>query len=255
MISCKFKMKFRFTVLVLALLPLVTFASHKVYVIHGYGGFALQMEKINQGLLKNGYITENYSYFSLSEDLDSLGHDLYRKVKTDNFDTVSFVTHSMGALVVRSMHQYLTPGEHFPYIFRIVMLAPPNKGTELANGLSNPALKYILGTNVEHMRTDSNSYVNKLPVPTCETGIIAGITGTKPWFNPFLKEDNDGIVSLSLTKLGNEKELVIIKATHSIMTQQKNVIKLITHFMKTGSFKNTKSINIERKNQEPRSKT
>ncbi|MDD4971626.1 MAG: hypothetical protein PHT07_19545 [Paludibacter sp.] len=241
MSSCKFKIKFKFTVLGLAFLPLVTFASHKVYVIHGYGGFALQMEKINKGLMKNGYITENHTYLSLSEDLDSLGHDLYKKVKEENFDTVSFVTHSMGALVVRSMHQYLSPTEHFPYIFRIVMLAPPNKGTELANGLSNPALKYILGTNVEHMRTDSNSYANRLPVPTCETGIIAGIKGTRPWFNPFMKEDNDGVVSLSLTKLGNEKELVIINSTHALMTQQNKVIKLIIYFMKTGSFKNYKS--------------
>lgn len=238
-------MKFKFTVILLVILPLVTYATHKVYIIHGYGGFALQMEKINQDLTDNGYTTENYSYNGLSEDLDSLGLDVYRKVKQENFDTVSFVTHSMGALIVRSMYQYLNSKEHFPFIFRMVMLAPPNKGTEVADSFSYPTLKFLLGPNVDHMRTDSNSYANNLPIPTCETGIIAGIKGKKPWFNPFLKEDNDGVVSLSLTELGNEKERVIIKSTHGWMPQQKNVIKLISMFMKTGSFTKSKKTIIK----------
>lgn len=211
-------------------------ATHKVYVIHGFGGFALQMEKINQGLKKAGYLTENYSYHSFSKDLDSVGLDLYNKVKHDNFDTVSFVTHSMGALVVRSMYKNIVSTSHFPFIFRIVMLAPPNKGTEMADIFSNPTTEFLLGPNVKHMKTDSDSYANKLPIPTCEVGIIAGVKGRKPWFNPFLKEDNDGNVSLSLTTLGNEKDVVLIKASHGLMTQQEKVSKLINSFMKNGSF-------------------
>jgi len=227
--------------LVLISIPLMmTFANHKVYVIHGFGGFALQMEKINQGLKKEGFLTENYSYHSFSEELDSLGLDLFKKVKQENFDTVSFVTHSMGALVVRSMYQYLNKSAHFPNIFRIVMLAPPNKGTEMADIYSSPVTKFLLGPNVEHMKTDSDSYANKLPVPNCEIGIIAGIKGKKPWFNPFLKEDNDGNVSLSLTKLGNEKDSAIVHSTHGLITQEKKVIKLIVSFLKTGSFQNNK---------------
>jgi len=211
-------------------------ASHKVYVIHGFGGFALQMEKINQDLIHKGYITENFSYNSFTEDLDSVGLDLYQKVKQENFDTVSFVTHSMGALVVRSMLQYLDATVPFPLIFRMVMLAPPNKGSEMADRYTNPATKLLLGPNMELMKTDPSSYANKLPVPVCEVGIIAGIRGRKPWFNPFLKEDNDGNVSLSLTTLGNEKDRVIVKSTHALMTQQKKVIRLINTFMRTGKF-------------------
>ncbi len=215
----------------------MNFATHKVYVIHGFGGFALQMEKMNQGLKKAGYLTENYSYHSFSKDLDSVGQDLHKKVKQDNFDTVSFVTHSMGALVVRSMYKYIDSTSHFPFIFRIVMIAPPNKGTEMADIFSNPTTEFLLGPNVKHMKTDSDSFANKLPIPTCEVGIIAGKKGKKPWFNPFLKEDNDGNVSVSLTTLGNEKDIAIITATHGLMTQQKKVIKLMNSFMKNGSFK------------------
>jgi len=234
-------MKINLVLVFLSIPMMMTFANHKVYVIHGFGGFTLQMEKINQGLIKEGFLTENYSYHSLSEELDSLGLDLFQKIKHENFDTVSFVTHSMGALVVRSMYQYLNTSAHFPKIFRIVMLAPPNKGTELADIYSGPVTKFLLGPNVEHMKTDPDSYTNKLPVPDCEIGIIAGIKGKKPWFNPFLKEDNDGNVSLSLTKLGNEKDSAIVHSTHGLMTQEKKVIKLIVSFLKTGSFANNKS--------------
>ena len=211
-------------------------ASQKVYVIHGFGGFGLQMEKINKNVSEAGFVTENSTYPSFSEDLDSIGYDLYQKVRTENYDTVSFVTHSMGALVVRSMYRYITKSTYFPTIFRIVMLAPPNKGTEMADIYSGSITKFFLGPNVEHMKTDSTSYANKLPIPKGEIGIIAGVKGEKPWFNPFLKEDNDGNVSYNLTSLGNEKERIKVKATHGMMTQQKKVIQLIISFLQTGTF-------------------
>jgi triacylglycerol lipase len=223
--------------LILFLFIQATFASHKVYVIHGYGGSLLQMEKINQRLIQDGFHTENYSYPGFTKNLDSIGIELFRKVQKENFDTISFVTHSMGALVVRSMVQYLDSAVKFPFIFRIVMLAPPNKGTQLADMYSGPVTKFLLGPNVEYMKTDSDSYVNHLPIPNCEVGIIAGIRGKKPWYNPFLKEDNDGNVSYSLTLLGNEKEIVKVKSTHGLMTQKNKVIKLVITFIKTGSFK------------------
>jgi len=215
----------------------LTFATHKVYVIHGFAGTAIQMEKIYKGLTDEGYITENYTYPSFKENLDSIGLDLYRKVKQDNFDTVSFVTHSMGGLVVRSMYQYQDSTIHFPFIYRLIMLAPPNKGTEMADFFSNSVLKSFLGPNIVLMRTDSNSYAIKLPVPTCEIGLIVGIKGKKPWFNPFMKDDNDGTVTMKSAILGVEKEITTVKSMHILMPLKKKVIKLVTLFIKTGSFK------------------
>ena len=214
----------------------ITLATHKVYVIHGYAGSAMQMAKICNGLTSEGYVTENYIYPSFKKNLDSIGLDLYRKVKQDNYDTVSFITHSMGALVVRSMYQYMDSTIQFPFIYRFVMLAPPNKGTEMADFFSNSALKSFLGPNVSLMRTDSGSYVYKLPIPTCETGLIVGIKGKKPWFNPFMKDDNDGTVTMKRAILGNEKEITTVKSMHILMPLKKKVIKLVRRFMKTGSF-------------------
>jgi hypothetical protein len=213
-------------------------ATHKVYVLHGFGGTKLQMDKIFQGLRKVGYSTENYTYHSFKEDLDSLGMDLCRKVSQEHFDTVSFVTHSMGGLVVRSMYQYKDKMTTFPFVFRIVMLAPPNKGSQIAEIPFGPVAKKVLGPNLNHMKTYPDAYVHKLPVPTAEVGIIAGARGRKPWYNPLLKEDNDGTVGLSSVYLGAERDVVIIHATHTTMPLRPSVVKLVLRFMKMGSFKN-----------------
>jgi hypothetical protein len=211
-----------------------TYASHKVYIIHGYGGSLLQMERINQRLIIEGYLTDNYSYHSFSRDLDSIGLDLCRKVKQENFDSVSFVTHSMGALVVRSMYQYIDSVDYFPFVFRIVELAPPNKGAKIADVFTGKYFKFLLGPNVEYMRTDSVSYANRLPVPDCETGIIAGVKGQKSQFQQF--QNDDGKVSLQYTRQGNEKDFIVIQSWHDLMPFQKKVINLIISFLKTGSF-------------------
>lgn len=215
-----------------------TYASHKVYVLHGFGGTKLQMDKIYQALQKDGYLTENYTYPSFKEDLDSLGVDLCRKVSQEHFDSVSFVTHSMGGLVVRSMYQYKDKMTTFPFVFRIVMLAPPNKGSELAEIPFVPFVKKALGPNLNYMKTLPDSYVFKLPIPSAELGIIAGARGQKPWYNPLLMEDNDGTVGLSSVYLGGERDVVIIQATHSTMPLRPSVVKLVLRFMKMGNFKN-----------------
>ena len=72
-----------------------SFATHKIYILHEYGGSLIQMDKINKGLKHEGYDTENYTYPGFTESIDSIGHDLYVKVKYENYDTVSFVTHPL----------------------------------------------------------------------------------------------------------------------------------------------------------------
>lgn len=228
--------KIKYTIYLL-IIPILVSATHKVYIIHGYGGSGLQMEKIHSAIVKAGYQSENFRYPSFIEDIDSVGLALFEKIRSESIDSVSFVTHSMGALVVRSMYRHLSANIYFPYIHRFVMLAPPNKGTPVADFYASyEFIRPLIGPNVQHMTTDSASLANQLPVPTCEVGLILGIKGNKPWYNPFMKEDNDGLVSANYAKLGIEKDIVVIKTSHAIMTQQKKVIKLILAFLKKGLF-------------------
>ena len=211
-------------------------ASHKIYVIHGFGGFKLHMTPLVNAIKKEGFVTVNYSYHSFSEDIDSVALKLYTTIKSEKIDSVSFVTHSMGALVIRSLFKNLKENDNFPVIFRIVMIAPPNQGTQVADIYHGWLTTFLFGPNVAKLRTGSDSFAGQLPEPTCETGIIAGMKGRKPWYNPSLNDDNDGNVSLIYTHLQNEKDFVTVHSTHNFMLFQPGVFKLVVSFLKTGSF-------------------
>ena len=227
-----------FAFILLSSFQISMFGSHKIFVIHGYGSSRLIMKKIVRSIKNENFITENYGYRSMTEDLDTIGEQLYYRIKMSKIDTVSFVTHSMGALAVRSMLQYSIKDKDFPVIFRIVMIAPPNGGAEIADFYASiEILKKILGPNLQHMNTDSDSYAKKLPIPhNIEIGIIAGIRGEKHGYNLFIKGDNDGVLTPERTKLGNEKDFVIVKGEHNLLTQKKYVCKLVVEFLKFGSF-------------------
>jgi hypothetical protein len=223
--------------ILLLLIPISLYGSHKIYLIHGFGGFQFTMNKIEKSIKNERYQTVNYGYKSFN-DLDTIGKQLYLQIKNSNVDTISFVTHSMGALLVRSMLQYSANDKYFPKIFRIIMIAPPNRGTEIADFYSSFGIvNYFFGQNVKYMKTDSDSYANRLPKPyDSEIGIIAGIRGKKHGYNLFLNGDNDGGIKPEKTKIGIEKDYITVIGQHNFLLMKKYVSKLVIEFLKYGSF-------------------
>ncbi|MEN9304543.1 MAG: hypothetical protein RL264_2972 [Bacteroidota bacterium] len=213
-------------------------AAHKIYIIHGYASSKLMMSKLTRTIRNDHFKVENYGYRSMRKGLDSLGKELYLHIKNEHYDTISFVSHSMGGLVVRSMLQFSQNDPKFPVIHRMVMIAPPNKGAELADfGSSFELLKFVLGPNVEKMKTTSDAYVAKLPLPLgFDVGIIAGQRGKKVGYNLFIKEDNDGLLSTNKTKLGTEKDFICVRADHNSLLYKKFVGKLTLSFLRNGIF-------------------
>jgi hypothetical protein len=140
--------------------------------------------------------------------------------------------------VVRSLLNNAKLDPAFPKICRIVMLSPPNKGAELADFfVHSRIIKKILGPNLEYMSTDSSSLANKLPIPEDqEVGIIAGAKFDGKGYNPLIKGDNDGFLTTDMTKLGTEKDFIIIPEVHFFMTQNKKALEYILRFLDTGRF-------------------
>lgn len=228
----------RLITILLLFFSLSIFGSQKLIVIHAYGGAKAALNKFCRSFEKEHFETENYSYHSVSLDLEILGKQLYNHIKESSIDTVSFVTHSMGALVVRSMLQYSNKDKDFPIIFRIVMIAPPNKGCEIADHYSSfKILKKILGPNIIHMKTDSNSLANQLPIPLeSEVGIIVAISEKKLGSKSYIQGENDGYLTPERTTLGNEKATVIVDANHNTSARKKEVSDLVIEFLKYGKF-------------------
>jgi len=224
-------------ILLLSICSLI-FASQNVYLIHGYGSSPLFMKSIEKYLVKNNFHVTNFGYPSLTKDLVICGESLYVNIKRKNPDTVSFVTHSMGALVLRSVINKMAADSQFPRIFRIIMVAPPNHGAEIADFFArSKILQYALGPNLEHLTTDSASLANNLPVPNgYEMGIIIGVNKKNRGFNPFIKGNNDGYLTPKSALLGTEKEDIYVSSGHSMIIHNKKVLGLIKNFLLRGTF-------------------
>ena len=231
------KIHIRTTILVL-FFSISSFATHKVYIIHGFAGLGIELGEIRKAIDKEGITNEIYVYPSLTTDIDSVGVELFLKIQRENFDTVSFVTHSMGALVVRSLYEHISPKTYFPFIYRIVMIAPPNNGSPVADYFAQfKFVKFIMGPNVNNLTTNPKTGAGKYPIPTCEVGLISGSYGGKKGFNALIKDDNDGVLIPENTKLGNEKEIIFVRNWHVGLLFDKTVIKYTVRFLKNGRFR------------------
>jgi hypothetical protein len=206
-----------------------SFGSHKVYLVHGFGSTPFFMRSIEKHLERNGIAAVNFGYRSVTRELTEGGDSLYARIQRDTLDTVSFVTHSMGALVVRSIIEKIEADTAFPVVHRMVMVAPSNRGAELADLFARgKVLRYLLGPNLAH----------RLPVPPrrYEIGVIAGIKGDLKGYNPFIEGDNDGYLTPSSARLGTEKETYYLNAGHSRIIHNKKVLRLIVKFLQSGTF-------------------
>jgi len=213
-------------------------ASHQVYILHGWGNPKTIMNKVYKDVEKAGFNSINYAYPGLYEDIDSIGKRLYEDIMKDRPDSVSFVTHSMGGLVVRAMLKYSAADLLFPKIFRIVMIAPPNRGADIADFFKDAkSLKKLLGPNVEKMQTDSSSYANQLPIPyNTEIGVIVGRRHKDKGYNLLIEGDNDGLLAPERTFLGNEKDVAYVRYSHLGVIRRKEPRTLVVEFLKFGEF-------------------
>lgn len=213
-------------------------ATQKIWLLHGIAGSKIEMIKLDYSLGQVGYDAEIFAYPSLQVDVDSVSKLLISRVLSDKHDTVSFVTHSMGALVVRSMYKHLKKVKHFPFIFRIVTIAPPNKGSDVADFFAQfPLVVKLAGPNVKNLTTNPKVGAAKYPVPDAEIGLIVGGTGDVKGYNILLDKDNDGLVKSEQTVLGVEKDIVFVQDTHVGLLFNHEVVEQTIHFLQKGRFK------------------
>jgi hypothetical protein len=225
----------------------VSFCATHVYVIHGFGSNTLFMEDLCSFLRNNGYEVTNWGYKSMKNPIPEVGRTLLSDIKRyPRADTVNFVTHSMGGIVVRSMIASARGDSMCPRIRKIVMLTPPNKGSLLADFFSKFSIsKWFLGPNLENLKTDSASLANTLPkLGDKEVGIIAGARFSDMGYNPLIPEDNDGFLTKEQTKLGTEKDFMVVPEVHMAFMYNATVKDNVLNFLKKGRFVTVEDVKI-----------
>jgi hypothetical protein len=214
-------------------------ATTTVYLLHGHGASKLIMNKLEKDIAAAGFETCNYGYRSVVDPIEKTGSELYNELKNSETDTVCFVTHSMGALVVRAASGNRKAGEPFPVVYRIVMIALPNKGAEAADFYASMRFfRWLLGPNLERMQTGPESFASNLPIPDdAEISIIAGIKGNGKGYNRRIAGEDDGRLKPESALLGLEREMATVCDGHSRLPRNDSVIEMTLSFLIKGTFR------------------
>lgn len=215
-----------------------------VFLLHGIGKGRTDMLAMQSMLRRQGYDTVNWRYPSTSLSLDEIADLLNTEVQKYGNRRVSFVTHSMGGIVVRTYLNKYKPA----HMGRFVMIAPPNQGAYLADLLGNwLPYKLILGPAGQQLRQGENGKCACAGTPGCEFAIIAGGTGKERGMNPLIPGDDDGTVSVESTKLDGARDFLLLPYAHPIIQLMPRTGRNAIAFLKNGTFEehNAKSATAE----------
>jgi len=207
-----------------------------VVVLHGIARSSKHMQSLATHLQEQGYDVINLDYPSTSHTLETLTElihkDISEKLKEDK--RVHFVGYSMGAILIRTIiHKYKPKN-----LGRVVQLAPPNNGSEVADFLKNVWLyKKIYGPAGQQLITDQQKIKDLFGEIDYELGIIAGNSTIDPVSSALIPGDDDGKVSTKSTKLKGMKDHIIVPSSHTFFPSNKTVHNQTMHFLKNGVFK------------------
>ena len=213
--------------------------SNYVILIHGLGRLKSSMTKLEKAFIDADFDVVNWSYSSTKLNITEIAHKLYNVVKlnSETYNNVFFVTHSLGGIVVRRMMKIF----NMKNLNGIVMIAPPNNASAFARWiLKYPIIKTIMGPAGQELM--DQQYIEKIcEVPKSGVMIIAGtkclnINNPNSWISQtVLKRPHDGTVTVEETKLPNMEKFITVKASHTFIASNSDVIKETVEFLKNKS--------------------
>ena len=209
-----------------------------VVLLHGLARTKFSMSAMALALEEQGFTTTNIDYPSTRLEAEQLGGMLGERLDAccREAETVHFVTHSMGGIVVRA---YLA--EHdMPNLGRVVMLAPPNQGSEWVDELRDLAVfEWVMGPSAVELGTDPASLPNRLPEATYPLGVIAGTEVANPIGGELIPGEDDGTVSVASTQLEGMADFLVLPVSHTFIMYSDDVAKQVVTFLRTGRFDHT----------------
>jgi len=147
----------------------------------------------------------------------------------------------MGNIVIRHyLGDQLDPATGRPRdrrLKRMVMLAPPNQGSQLAAAVADNGLFTMIdGTPGQELGTDWAAIKDRLATPPFPFGVIAGGRGDERGYNPVLPGDDDGVVTVAGTHLAGEADFLLLPVLHSFLMKDPRAMEATLRFLEKGRF-------------------
>lgn len=214
-------------------------SATKAYVVllHGLGRSHRSMWVMEYVLARQGYEVINLPYPSTRYPIKDLARAVGEAVEqrcTKPNQAVHFVTHSLGGIILRAYLSGYPPIN----IGRIVMLAPPNQGSELADILrDNPLLACLDVPAIAQLGACSTCIPSGLGPVYGQVGVITGDKSLNPLFSYLIPGADDGTVSVKSARVEGMKAFLVVHHSHTFIMHSPEVISQVVHFLEQGTFK------------------
>lgn len=203
-------------------------------LLHGLGRGFRAMEPLARHLHQAGFDVLNAPYPSRRKSFPELVEALGElAVRHADGKPLAMVTHSMGGILARAI---VARKLSDLTISRLVMLAPPNGGSEIIDWLKRyPRLLRHFGPAGAALALDGVvGGLGDLPAEI-ETAVIMGSRARIPFFQRLLKPVNDGIVSAEDGRLAGLREFRVVRADHTFMPMHPQVMRWCADFLIRGA--------------------
>ena len=210
-------------------------SPHWVILLHGMGRSKAMASRMAAAVRTAGLEPVPVSYPSTRRSIEDHASALCRLLNAaEDCGRVSFITHSLGGIVVREALARGGPWTSRIVPGRLVMVAPPSRGSRLAEALKD-FLPYVwlLGETGQGLTPER---VARVPLPAIPFGIIAGGKGGGKGYNPLLPGDDDGVVALEETRLEGAADFLRVEGLHTFLFRHRGVIRAAVRFIETGRF-------------------
>ena len=212
-------------------------------LIHGILRGSGSMGRVGSQLEQAGLQPLRWDYPSTQGTIDDAAGLLAETIDSldPGVERINIVVHSMGGLVVRAYGRCRRDADQpcDPRLHRLVMIATPNLGAELASSLKEfPPFRLLFGPAGRQLAHDED-WLKTLPAPPMEFAVIAGERGNPSGYNPFLPGDDDGTITVASTRLSGAADSQTFVGMHSFLMYQPSVTAAVERFLLTGALRET----------------
>jgi len=215
-------------------------AQEHIILLHGLCRTKQSMTRMEAALAEAGYIVWNVGYPSRSGSTAQLAETVIGNAVTNcqsrGATRIHFVTHSFGGILVRS---YLAQ-HSVPVLGRVVMLGPPNQGSELVDRFGAWWLFGVIGGPAgRELGTGLDSVPNRLGPAGFSLGVIAG-NRSRNWFgSAWIPGKDDGKVSVERTRVAGMSDHVVVGAAHAFLAKNRAALRQTLRFLREGTFEHS----------------
>ena len=211
-----------------------------VVLLHGLGRTSRSMARMAEALQAAGYAIANIDYPSREWPVEHLaplavGTGIARCEALGD-GPIHFVTHSLGGIVVR----HFLAGQRPRRLGRVVMLSPPNQGSEAADALKDLTLYELLnGPAGQQLGTGGQDLPQRLGPVDFPLGVITGdeVAFFDVWLAQQIPGPSDGKVSVERAKVEGMSDFLVLHYAHPFIMQEPETIAQTLYFLEHGVFR------------------